>query len=156
MEKLSHAQKRARTRLLENWPEAIALAHALNDCVTLDLYTMMEIAKAAGLSTFAEVNAATAQVIPQTIVWKDRAERLVFRDRAKAFNRAMKQYGHRGAALDGLLVSFSKEMPPADWHWRVLLGDDGRIYDANVGIEEAERPEAAGVKCKPGASSNLH
>lgn len=156
MKKPTPAEKRALMRLQKHWPEALALAHTLNDCIALDLYAMMRIANEAGIRTFDEFNATMACATAKIIIAKDHEERKALRDRADAYRRALKRYGYHGAALSALLIPFSTELPPAPWQMRVLLGDDGRVYDAAGGIEPERHDAAPSTTCNSTPRLLLH
>ncbi|WP_139247850.1 hypothetical protein [Hyphomicrobium sp. CS1GBMeth3] len=129
--------KRARAHLFEHLPAALGYAHAMNDILALDMNTMLTVAAEAGIPTFGALDAAMIQHTAAILVAKDRAEREALLDRVAAHRRAISLYGYRGSAVAMLLAPISKEMPPAYWHFRVLLDENGRVMDA-----DAERHDA--------------
>lgn len=145
-------ERRAREHLFRHLPEALGYAHALNDIIALDLHTMTSAAKEAGLPTFAALCDETVKLRAAIITEKDRAERLALRDRIGTFNRAVSLYGYNGSAIPTLLAPISKEMPPAEWHWRVVIDENGCVEDA-----DAERHVAApGASCDSVRLPRLH
>lgn len=91
--------RRARALLRKHLPQALALAHAMNDIIALDLHTMMQAAKEAGLPTFKALDDEMIGYRTAIITAKDRAERQALRDRIGTFNRAIGLYGYSGSAL---------------------------------------------------------
>jgi len=149
-------QRKARDRLFKRLPEVLGFAHALNDIVALDLHALMENAKRAGIGTFPELDRAMIKFIPAIIIAKDRAERQALADRVTAYRLAMELFGDRGSALASFLVPISKEMPPAEWHFRVLLDDCGRVNDANTAGDPERHAAAASISRKSEPPRSLH
>lgn len=145
-------EHRAREHLFRHLPEALGYAHALNDALALDLHTMMQCANAAGLSTFDALDIEMIKYKPAIITAKDRAERSAFRNRIGSFNRAITMYGPGGSAIPMLLAPISKEMPPAAWHWRVAIDDNGCVQDA----DQERHVAAQSTTCKLGSPTHLH